>query len=76
MLDSTTQTILLLVLLPGLAIIGVTLNMIIRARGGRSLLLSLRGFGITLQIETSPKNRSDADKELADEEPVSQSLRP
>lgn len=76
MLDNTTQSLLLLVLLPGLAIIGVTLNMIIRARGGRSLLLSLRGFGVTLQIETSPKARSDADKESADEEPVSESLRP
>lgn len=75
MVDSAAQNLLLIVLLPGLAILGVTLNMITRARGGRSLLLSLRGFGITIQIETSPKDRSNADKESANGNQVRKSSR-
>lgn len=54
MLDGTTNSALLLALFPVFAVIGVSLNMFIRARGGRSFNLRLRGFGVNLTIETSP----------------------
>lgn len=53
MLDGTANSALLLALLPVFAVIGISLNLFIRARGGRSFNLRLKGFGIDLTIETS-----------------------
>lgn len=52
MLDSATNTALLLALFPVVAVIGLSLNLFIRARGGRSFSLRLKGLGIDLTIET------------------------
>lgn len=39
-------------LLPAIALLGIVLNVCIRARGGRSFSFRLKGFGIDMVIET------------------------
>lgn len=60
MFDSPTHSAILIALLPVFAVIGISLNMFIRARGGRSFNLRLKGFGIDLTIETSPPKQPSA----------------
>lgn len=66
MLDTSSQGLLMLLLLPGLVIVGIALNLFIRARGGRSFSLRLKALGIELQIEstaTSSAAREELDSE-------------
>lgn len=51
-MDNATQSALLFALLPVIAVIGLSLNLFIRARGGRSFVLRLKGFGIDLTVES------------------------
>lgn len=68
MLDGTANSALILALLPIFAVIGISLNLFIRARGGRSFNLRLKGFGIDLTIETTSakaaSTRGDSDDQL------------
>lgn len=52
-MDQTTSSVLLLVMLPGIAVLGLILNLVLRARGGRSFVLHLKGFGIDLSVSTN-----------------------
>lgn len=47
--------VITLIVMPIIALIGLSLNLFVRARGGRSLKLRLKGFGIDLSVETSGK---------------------
>lgn len=53
MLDDASNGALLVILLPAIAVIGIALNLLIRARGGRSFSLKLKCFGVDLHIESS-----------------------
>lgn len=63
MLDGTTNGALMLALLPVFAVIGISLNLFIRARGGRSFSLRLKAFGIDLTIETSAQRATAQEDE-------------
>lgn len=55
--DEVVNSALFLALAPVLAIVGISLNLFIRARGGRSFRLHLKGFGIDLNVESvRPEN--------------------
>lgn len=54
MLDNATHSALIVALLPIVAVVGLSLNLFIRARGGRAFSMRLKGFGIDLKIDTSP----------------------
>lgn len=58
MLDHAQGSALLLFLLPVVALLGLILNLVVRARGGRTFTLRLKGFGIDLMLETMPKTRA------------------
>lgn len=62
MIESTAQSALLLMLLPGIAVIAIMLNVIIRARGGRSLSLKVKAFGIDISLESSTAAPKKKDK--------------
>lgn len=51
-MDSANGSLYLVFLLPLVAVVGLALNLFIRARGGRSFHLRLKGFGIDLTVET------------------------
>lgn len=57
-MPQTEHGILLLFILPLITVIGVSLNLMIRARGGRSFALSLKGFGIDLTVTSTPQATS------------------
>lgn len=57
MLDHAQGSALLLFLLPAVALLGLILNLVVRARGGRTFTLRLKGFGIDLMLETMPKGQ-------------------
>lgn len=54
-IDGVLNQAFLLALMPVIALIGLSLNLFIRARGGRSFKLRLKGFGVDLSVETSGK---------------------
>lgn len=71
MIDSSSQGLLMILLLPGLAIIGIALNLFIRARGGRSFSLKLKALGIELQIDSTAQSslsKSTNINEIIDDE--------
>lgn len=53
MLDNPTNAALLVALLPLVAVVGIALNLFMRARGGRTFFLSLKAFGVDLKIEST-----------------------
>lgn len=57
--DSAANGALMVALLPLVAIVGISLNLFIRARGGRSFSLKLKGFGIDLQINSGQSERGE-----------------
>lgn len=68
MFDSPTNGAMLIALLPVFAVVGISLNMFIRARGGRSFNLRLKGFGIDLTIQSSPTSVKGVDEGDSNEE--------
>lgn len=54
MLDNAADSALIVAILPIVAVVGISLNLFIRARGGRSFSMRLKGFGVDLSINTSP----------------------
>lgn len=69
MFDHSQGSALLLFLLPVVALLGLILNLVVRARGGRTFTLRLKGFGLDLMIETMPKNTRT--REAANDEQTS-----
>lgn len=64
--DSAAASALMIALLPVVAIVGISLNLFIRARGGRSFSLRLKGFGVDLQIDSSQrKSKEEIENEEA-----------
>lgn len=63
MFDSPTNSAILIALLPVFAVVGISLNLFIRARGGRSFNLRLKGFGIDLTIESGLDRRGASTNE-------------
>lgn len=65
MLDYATQSLLVLMLLPGLAIIGIALNLFIRARGGRTFSLKINAFGVNIHLESNTARPRKGDQDEA-----------
>lgn len=53
----------MLALFPIVAMIGIALNLFIRARGGRSFSMRLKGFGIDLTVESLAEKGKKEDKD-------------
>lgn len=51
-MENHLDSAIILMLLPLVATLGLILNLVLRARGGRSFRLKLVGFGIDLTVET------------------------
>lgn len=48
--------------IPIILIACVALNLVVRARGGRSITLNLEAFGVKLKFETTSVSGNEADK--------------
>lgn len=60
MIDSVSQNVLLLALMPFTVILCLTVNLLLRAKGRRSLVIQLKAFGVEVKMSTDASHHGCA----------------